>query len=110
MTRFTALLIAAATLAATPAFAGNYTARTTTAPTAARIIASDVSWACGAGACQSRTDESRPAVLCQGLAKRAGQIDSFVVDGRAFDAAQLAKCNLSAKGSTKGTAAVANAN
>ena len=109
MSRFTALIVAAATLAATPAFASNYTAKIATVPTAARIIASDVSWSCGAGACESRTDESRPAVLCQGLAKRAGQIDSFVVDGRAFSAAELAKCNLSAKGG-KGASTVANAN
>ncbi|NUR10227.1 MAG: hypothetical protein HOQ20_00040 [Bradyrhizobium sp.] len=37
-------------------------------------------------------------VLCQSLAKRAGKIDSFLVDGRAFTAAELDKCNTAAKG------------
>ena len=32
-------------------------------------------------------------MLCQALAKRAGRLESFVVDGRAFGAAELAKCN-----------------
>jgi len=37
-------------------------------------------------------------VLCQSLAKRAGRIESFVADGRAFTAAELDRCNASAKG------------
>jgi hypothetical protein len=36
-------------------------------------------------------------VLCQSLAKRAGHIDSFIVDGRGFTAAELDRCNASAK-------------
>ena len=36
-----------------------------------------------------RDRESRPAVLCQSLAKRAGKVDSFIVDGRAFTPAEL---------------------
>ena len=75
-----------------------------------RIIASDISWNCGADACQGNTDESRPAVLCQGLAKRAGVLNSFIANGRAFNAAELAKCNTSAKDGAKGAGAVANAN
>ena len=62
-----------------------------------RIIARDIVWNCGAGACQGATDESRPAVLCQSLARRAGKVDSFLADGRAFTPAELDKCNASAK-------------
>jgi hypothetical protein len=40
-----------------------------------------------------------PAVLCQSLAKRAGKVDSFLVDGRAFGADELARCNAAAKAS-----------
>ena len=109
MIRFATLIVAAVTLTAAPAFAGNYSAKPTT-PGNGRIIARDISWNCGADACQGSTAESRPAVLCQGLAKRAGLLDSFIADGRAFNAAELAKCNLSAKGGSKGAAAVANAN
>jgi len=43
------------------------------------------------------TDESRPAVLCQSLARRAGKIDSFLANGRAFTPAELDTCNASAK-------------
>jgi hypothetical protein len=82
--------------AAVPAAAATYSAKLA-APTSERIIARDISWKCGADACQGATEESRPAVLCQGLAKRAGRIDSFLVDGRAFTAAELDKCNASAK-------------
>jgi len=83
-------------LASVPASAATYSAKLA-APTSQRIIARDISWSCGADACQGATEESRPAVLCQGLAKRAGRIDSFLVDGRAFSGAELDKCNASAK-------------
>ena len=56
---------------------------------ASRFVARDITWNCGAAACQGATDESRPLVLCQSLAKRAGRIDSFLVDGRALAAAEL---------------------
>ena len=38
-------------------------------------------------------------VLCQSLAKQAGRVDSFLVDGRALTAAQLDQCNKLAKAS-----------
>ena len=81
---------------AAPAVAATYSAKLAT-PTNGRIIARDISWSCGADACQGATLESRPAVLCEGLAKRAGRVDSFLVDGRAFSDAEIAKCNASAK-------------
>jgi hypothetical protein len=95
MLRSIAVLSALLGLAA-PAAAANYSAKLAT-PANGRIIARDISWACGADACQGATVESRPAVLCEGLAKRAGRIDSFLVDGRAFSAAEIAKCNAAAK-------------
>jgi hypothetical protein len=36
-------------------------------------------------------------VLCQSLAKHAGRVESFLVDGRAFTPAELDRCNASAK-------------
>ena len=83
-------------VAAAPAVASNYFA-TLASPTNGRLIARDISWNCGAAACQGATEESRPAVLCQSLAKRAGHVDSFLVDGRAFTPAELERCNASAK-------------
>jgi hypothetical protein len=90
------IFLPAIALAAAPLAAATYSAKLS-APTAQRIIARDISWSCGTDACQGATQDSRPAVLCQGLAKRAGRVDSFLVDGRAFTAAELDKCNASAK-------------
>ena len=90
------LVLSAAACAAAPAAAATYSAKPIV-PTSERFIARDITWTCGPAACQGATDESRPAVLCQSLAKRAGRIESFVVDGRAFGPAELEKCNSAAK-------------
>jgi hypothetical protein len=90
------LAFSAIALTATSAAASSYSAKPA-APANGRFIARDITWTCGADACQGATEESRPLVLCQSLAKRAGRIDSFLVDGRAFSAAELAQCNASAK-------------
>jgi hypothetical protein len=108
MNRFAALIVAAATIASTPAVAATYSAKPAVVPAASRIIAGDISWNCGPDACKGSTEESRPAVLCQGLAKRAGPLTSFVANGRAFGAAELAKCNASAKGGASARLAKAN--
>jgi hypothetical protein len=88
--------ILALTCAAAPAAASTYSANPSQ-PAAPRIIVRDIVWNCGSGACQGATEESRPAVVCQGLVKKAGRVDRFVVDGRAFSAAELERCNASAK-------------
>jgi hypothetical protein len=93
-----AAFIAAATLFAGPAFAGTYSAKPVAAPAAGKIIGKDISWACAGDTCRGSTDSSRPMILCQDLAKRAGQIESFIADGKALAADQLAKCNSAAKG------------
>jgi len=110
MTRVATLIFAAASLVATPALAGTYSAKPSITPASARIIARDISWTCGPDACQGSTSESRPAVLCQGLAKRAGRLDSFIANGRAFGDAELAQCNASAKGGAPADRSLANAN
>ena len=105
MSRFITLLTAA--LIATPSIAGTYSAKPATAPAQSKIIARDIAWNCADGACQGKTEESRPLVLCQGLVKRTGRLDSFVANGRAFGATELAQCNASAKDSG-GAVATAN--
>ena len=90
------LALSAAALAGVPAGAATYSAKPVV-PTTERFIARDIIWTCGPAACQGATGESRPAVLCQSLAKRAGRIESFLVDGRAFSEAELEKCNSAAK-------------
>jgi hypothetical protein len=83
-------------IAAVPAAAATYSAKLTV-PASGRIIARDIVWNCGPDACQGATDESRPLVLCQSLAKRAGRVANFVAHGRAVSAADLDRCNASAK-------------
>jgi hypothetical protein len=90
------LALSAIALTTAPAAAATYSA-TLAAPVNQRFIARDISWNCGAAACQGTTEESRPAVLCQSLAKRAGHVQSFLVDGRAFTPAELDRCNAAAK-------------
>ena len=95
MSRPVLSLAAIATLAV-PAAAANYSATLATAASG-RIVARDINWTCGADGCQGATAESRPAVLCQALAKQTGRIETFMVDGRALSEPELAKCNSAAK-------------
>lgn len=91
------LVLTALGVIAAPAAAASYSAKLAV-PTTQRFIARDITWTCGADACQGSTEESRPVVLCQSLAKRAGKVESFLVDGRAFARAELDRCNASTKG------------
>ena len=88
--------ISAAALTVSPALAASYSAKLAI-PTSERFIARDITWNCGPAACQGATDNGRPVVLCQSLAKRAGRVDAFLVDGRALAAAELDRCNALAK-------------
>lgn len=94
--RFT-LGLAAILLPAT-AGAATYSAKPIAPIAAKRIVARDIIWRCGPDACRGATTESRPVVLCQGLAKKAGLIDSFTVNGRALPVVDLAACNKFARG------------
>lgn len=96
MTRAAAFLTAA-TLLAAPSIAGTYSAKPAAAPAANRIVGKDIAWTCTASGCRGATEASRPLILCQDLAKRAGRIDSFIADGQALSTGQLAKCNSVAK-------------
>lgn len=100
----TVMMASAVLLSAAPAAAATYSAKPAV-PTSERFIARDITWTCGPAACQGATAQSRPAVLCESLAKHAGRIESFAVDGRAFSAADLEKCNTAAKVTTVSTAA-----
>ena len=108
MTRF-ATLFAAAALLATPALAGTYSAQPATTPDAKRIVGRDIAWVCGPASCQGTTDLSRPVVLCQDLARRAGRIIRFSVDGRALGSGDLDRCNTAAKDGVPAALASGNA-
>ncbi|MFL6849467.1 MAG: CC_3452 family protein, partial [Sphingomicrobium sp.] len=84
-------LLLLATIAA-PAAAASFSAKLE-APSNRRIVAREINWVCAGDTCEGMTAESRPVVLCQALAKRAGKIEGFLVDGRALSDAELARCN-----------------
>jgi hypothetical protein len=96
MTRTLFFICATLLASAAPAAAASYSARPA-APSSGRFVARDITWTCGEGGCAGATRESRPVILCQSLAKHAGRIDSFLVDGRALPPSDLAKCNSAAK-------------
>jgi hypothetical protein len=103
-----AAFIAAASFLAAPALAATYSAKPAAAPAAAKIIGKDIRWSCAGDTCRGSTEASRPLVLCQDLAKRAGRLESFVADGEALSAEQLAKCNTAAKDSANAQLAKVN--
>ena len=96
------LIVPAAVIAASflpiAANAASYFAKPVAPVAAKRIIQRDISWACGADACQGTTEYGRPLVLCQGLAKKTGRIERFVVNGRALGSGELERCNSVARG------------
>ena len=93
-----AVLALATLAAATPSLAAAPTIEAQLAsPADGRIITRSGAWACTDAGCMTRSVESRPAVLCELLAKQAGRIEAFAVNGEAFDADKLAKCNKKAR-------------
>lgn len=89
---FTALVMASA-----PAAAATYSSRPAAPAHESKIAARDILWACGPESCAGSTRYSRPLVLCQGLAKKVGRLESFAVDGRALELSELERCNASAR-------------
>ncbi|MGI8706374.1 MAG: CC_3452 family protein [Sphingomicrobium sp.] len=94
------LVLTGVALAAAPATAGTYSAKPAAPVSENRIIERNIVWACGPAACVGSTENSRPLVLCQGLAKKAGRIESFIVNGRAIAKAELDRCNAFARESS----------
>jgi len=102
------LVLFAALAAAAPAGAATYVGKPVAPVSQSKFVARDIVWANAGGIYQGRTDESRPLVLCQSLAKRTGRLESFTVDGQAFAGADLAKCNAVAPGASAAATAEAN--
>lgn len=69
-----------------------------TAPPAARVIAAEMAWNCEGAACAaSGTMSNSAARICSRLTREAGPVKAFAVNGAAFDAAALDKCNAKAR-------------
>ncbi len=109
MTRFlTATAFLTASLTSVAASAATYSAKPITPIAAKRLIVRDIVWKCGPAACLGATETGRPNLLCQGLAKQTGVIESFIVNGRAMAQDGLAKCNTAARGGPSPVLARAN--
>jgi len=89
-------LFAAIALTASPVSAATYSARPTVA-VPGKFLGPDILWVCGTDRCVGSTEYSRPLILCEGLAKQIGAIDTFAVDGRELQAAEIDRCNRAAR-------------
>ncbi|NJC34320.1 hypothetical protein GGR88_001794 [Sphingomonas jejuensis] len=89
-------LLAAAMMIAAPAAAQTaptHSVRLAAAPEQGRVVVRDVLWTCAGNSCTGGRSDSRPAIVCQSVARRFGAVDAFAVGDRVFDAAELERCN-----------------
>ncbi len=49
-------------------------------------------WSCKGNVCVAGKGTSRPAIMCQRLADKKGNVVSFTIEGEALPAEDLAKC------------------
>lgn len=81
-------------LFASPALAdSHYRADPAVKPPLTRIVLRDTIWSCGDAGCAAPKSGSRPAIVCEVLAKEVGTLRSFSVAGQPIGAEQLEKCN-----------------
>jgi hypothetical protein len=82
-------------IVATPAsaFAPQYRAALAAPSSATRFVVRDLLWDCAGADCIAAQGGGRPAIDCAALARRAGALRSFSVDGRPLADADLQKCN-----------------
>lgn len=59
----------------------------------AKFVARDVVWACEGANCVAGRGTSRPLIMCASLAREAGEVKSFAVNGAAIAPEELARCN-----------------
>ena len=85
-----ALLIPAAASAQAPVY---YVATPAVAPAKDKVITRSTLWRARGPIYVAQRAPDRTAVLCRLLAKEAGVLSSFSVDGAPLDPAALAECN-----------------
>ena len=81
--------------AASPAVAQtpHYSAELAAAPSENPLVIRDSVWRCNGAQCVSGRSPRRHVLVCAGLARNAGEVRRFAVEGREFDSEQLASCN-----------------
>ena len=97
-----AVIASAALLAATGAPAqtvsGYYVATPAVATAKTQLMTRATPWRLQGASFVAAQAPEREMVLCQLVAKDVGQLSSFSAGGKAFDAANLDKCNAKASG------------
>lgn len=89
-----AVLASAALLASAGVSAQTYYSATpVAAPTKASLITRSTAWSQQGGAFVAARAPERDMVLCQLVARQAGQLSAFSAGGKTYDADQLNKCN-----------------
>ena len=58
-----------------------------------RIVVRDTIWRCSENQCSAGRSPRRHALVCAGLARSAGEVRRFVVNGQEWTADQLSRCN-----------------
>lgn len=67
-------------------------------PVATSLVVKDVRWSCGGASCSAvRTGNSPDGNVCSAVVKKLGPVTAFSAGEKAFDPAQLEKCNAAAK-------------
>ena len=97
-----ALLTPAAAAAQTPVY---YVATPAAAPAKPSVVTRSTLWRARGPIYVAQRAPDRTAVLCRLLANEAGELASFVVDGKPLDADALAQCNAKVAGSAVAVAA-----
>jgi hypothetical protein len=62
----------------------------------AKMVEGETLWSCAGSECSAARDTSRPAVVCARLARKVGQVTSFVTPKGEMPAEDLARCNTAA--------------
>ena len=78
--------------------AGYYVAVPAAQPTRATLVTRETPWKLNGNAYVAARAPERDTTLCDAVARSAGQLSSFTVGGKAYDADQLARCNAHARG------------
>lgn len=91
------LLVSGASTAKAQTRTGYYTATLGEAAATPRTVAGGLVWNCAGTACTAPRGTSRPAVVCARLVRELGRVSAFSADGRAFEQADLDRCNASAR-------------
>ncbi len=90
---FAASIAPVAAGAAGAAGGSYYRAELATPAPKAKFVARDVVWSCDGTNCGAGRGTSRPLIMCASLAREAGEVKSFTVNGTAIAPEDLARCN-----------------